>query len=93
MPGQDLGHSGGAELSRSSLVPLRPFGEPAQFRQPTGELGASFDRVHRTYLDSRAERRPRGAVARHSLENSSSITLAPGTPHSTAIYSGTMGEQ
>jgi hypothetical protein len=41
--------------------------------------------VHRTYLDSGAEERPRGAPARHSLENSCSMSLAPSTPHSTPV--------
>src|SRR4051794_19851323 len=53
----------------------------------------SVDRVHRTYLDSGAEERPRGAPARHLLENSCSMSLAPSRPHSTPVCSGTMGEQ
>jgi hypothetical protein len=47
-------HSGG-ELSRSALLVLWPFCEPAQFRQSAGELGSSVDRVHPRYLDSGAE--------------------------------------
>jgi hypothetical protein len=81
------------ELSRSALVALRPFGEPAQFREPARELGTSADHVHRTYLDSGAEERPRGAPARHSLENSCSMSRAPSRPHSTPMCGGTMGEQ
>src|SRR6185312_4237089 len=71
------------DLSRSPLVPLRPFGEPAQFRQQTGELGTSGDRVHGTYLDSDSEERLRGRPARHTLENSCSMSRAPSRPHST----------
>ena len=83
----------GGELSRSSLVPLRPFGEPAQFRQPAGELGTSADRVHRTYLDSGAEERLRGAPARHSLGNSCSMSRAPSRPLSTPMCCASLGEQ
>lgn len=83
----------GGELSRSSLVPLRPFGEPTQFREQAGELGTSADRVHRVYLDSGAGERACGAPARHSLENSCSMSPALSRSHSTAVCSGTMGEQ
>jgi hypothetical protein len=71
------GRISGGRLSRSSLVPLRPFGEPAQFRQPAGELGTSVDGVHRTYLDSGPGGLLPGALARHSSENSCSMSLAP----------------
>lgn len=81
------------ELSRSSVVPLWPVGEPAQLCQLAGELGTSPDRVHRAYLDSGAEERARGAPVRHSLENSCSMSVTPSRPHSTPMCSGTMGEQ
>jgi hypothetical protein len=83
----------GGDLSRSPLVPLRPFREPAQFRQQTGELGTSGDRVHGTYLDSDSEEQLRGRPARHTLENSCSMSRAPSRPHSTPMCIGTMGEQ
>ena len=83
----------GGELSRSSLVALRPFGEPAQFRQPAGELGTSADRVHGTYLDSGAEEPLRGAPARHSLGNSCSMSRAPSRPLSTPMCCASLGEQ
>jgi hypothetical protein len=83
----------GGDVSRSPLVALRPFGQPAQFRQQTGELGTSDDRVHGTYLDSGSEERLRRGPARHSLENSCFMSPAPSRPHSTPMCSGTMGEQ
>jgi hypothetical protein len=82
-----------ANSAGQSLVPLRPFGESAQFRQQAGELGTSADRVHRTYLGSGAEELLRGAPARHSLENSRSMSRIPSRPHSTPMCSGTMSEQ
>ena len=83
----------GGELSRSALVVLWPFCEPAQFRQSAGELGSSLDRVHLTYLDSGAETRPRGAPARHSLENSRPMPPTPNRADSTRMCGGTMVEQ